>query len=257
MKIKHKIFALSFLLFTACATRPTDPDALSAYQQANDPLEPMNRVSFAFNDNLNRFVFRPFDKFYRWALPEAVRTGIHNFSMNLNQPCYFVNALLQGDIDGSAQILGRFFTNTTLGIGGVFDVATDLGIGAPRKDFGQTLYTWGVKESGPYLVLPVLGPSNVRDTTGIVADLFIDPVDWTLPKSEKHLLLYRYAIWSIDRIDSTSDLLWNLDQSSVDPYAALRTMYQQNRKKILEGDSQKDSGTDTSVPADYDFDFEE
>ena len=256
MKIQHKLFTLSFLILTACATKPTDPDALSAYQQANDPLEPMNRVSFAFNDNLNQFVFRPFDKVYRWIFPEPVRTGVHNFSTNLSQPCYLVNALLQGDFKDGAQIFGRFFTNSTLGIGGLFDVATDLGIEAPKKDFGQTLYTWGVKESGPYLVLPVLGPSNVRDATGTVADFFIDPVDWSLPKAEKHLLLYRYAIMGVDKIDSTSDLLWNLKQSSVDPYAALRTMYQQNRKKVLEEDTENTSDT-TPAPADYDFDFEE
>ena len=255
MKNKLRLFAFCFLL-SACATKPTDPEALKAYQEANDPFEPMNRATYAFNDKLDQYVFQPLDKAYRWIFPEAVRTSIHNFSVNLNQPCYFVNSLLQGDFKNSSQILGRFFTNTTLGIGGLFDVATDLGIEAPKTDFGQTLYTWGVKESGPYLVLPVLGPSNVRDTTGIVADLFIDPIDWTLPKSEKHLLLYRYVIWGIDRIDATSDFLQNMKQSSVDPYATLRTVYQQNRKKVLEKDSENNSDA-TQTTANYDFDFEE
>lgn len=256
MRIGLKPFIL-FLLLSACATKPTDPEALKAYQEANDPLEPMNRVTYSFNDKLDQYVFQPFDKAYRWIFPEVVRTGIHNFSVNLNQPCYFVNSLLQGNVKDSTQILGRFFTNSTLGIGGLFDVATELGIEAHKTDFGETLYTWGVKESGPYLVLPVLGPSTVRDTTGIVADLFIDPVDWTLPKSEKHLLLYRYAIWSIDRIDATADLLQNMKQSSVDPYATLRTMYQQNRKKVLEKDSANNSDTTVQATANYDFDFEE
>ena len=113
----------SFLLL-ACAIPPTESESLNQYKEANDPLEPYNRVMTNFNFKVNRYVYRPFDKGYRFIVPEPVRKGITNASENLSQPYYLVNAILQGDFESSAQIFGRFFTNSTLGIAGLFDVAT-------------------------------------------------------------------------------------------------------------------------------------
>ncbi len=248
--LRHSALLLigGLLLLNACATVPTDPIAREEYEQRNDPLEPMNRQISSFNSVVNKYIYRPFSHIYRQATPEFVRTGVSNFSTNLRQPVVFVNALLQGDFESGAQTFGRFFTNTTLGIGGLFDVASKFDIEAPQKDFGQTLYKWGFKQEGPYLVIPFLGPSNVRDTTGMVAGFFIDPVDWVLPKAEKGLLWWRYGIQAVSDINKSTDLLYNLEQSSVDPYATMRTMYRQNRRKFL-------SQSNEEAQENYDFDF--
>lgn len=248
--LRHSLLIVfsGFLLLSACATVPTDPIAREEYEQRNDPLEPMNRKISSFNMVVNKYIYRPFSHIYRQITPEFVRTGVTNFSTNLRQPVIFVNAILQGDFEGGAQTFGRFFTNTTLGIGGLFDVATKFDIEAPQKDFGQTLYKWGLKQEGPYLVIPFLGPSNVRDTTGMVAGFFIDPVDWALPKAEDGLLWWRYGIQAVSDVNKSTDLIYNLEQSSVDPYATMRTMYRQNRRQFLSGD-------DESAKENYDFDF--
>lgn len=238
------------LSLTACMTpMPTDPEALKQYHEANDPFEPYNRGATTFNMWVNEYIFTPFSKAYRFILPKPVRTGVANFSDNLKQPYIFVNSILQGDFESGAQSFGRFFTNTTIGIGGLFDPATALEIQAPRKDFGQTLYTWGIKKDGPYLVLPFFGPSNMRDAFGMGIGFFIDPIDWTLPKAEKGLLWYRYGIQWIVAADSATDLLTNVEQSSVDPYTTLRTMYRQNRSKFLRGDAVAQES--------YDFSFDD
>ena len=166
----------------------------------------------------------------------------------MKQPVIFVNSILQGDFESGAQAFGRFFTNTTLGLGGLFDVATEFDIQAPEKDFGQTLYKWGFKQEGPYLVIPFLGPSNVRDATGMVAGFFIDPVDWALPRAEDGLLWWRYGIQAVADINSSTDLVYNLEQSSVDPYITMRTMYRQNRQQFLTED-------DEGAIENYNFDF--
>ena len=251
---KSLLFLLMACVLTGCMTpKPTDPEALKAYEELNDPLEPYNRAATDFNFFLNTYLFRPFDKIYRFILPEPVRTGISNFADNLKQHYIFVNALLQGDFDDSAQTFGRFFTNTTLGIGGLFDVATYFEIKAPKKDFGQTLYKWGVTNDGPYLVLPVIGPSNARDTIGMGIGFFIDPLDWALPKAKDHLLWYRYGIQLVDSADKATDLLWNIEQTSIDPYVTLRTYYRQNRNKFLRGEEAAKESYNFSFDDDDDF----
>ncbi len=237
-----------FFLLSACATVPSDPIAREEYEQRNDPLEPINREISSFNTLVNKYFYRPFSHIYRQITPEFFRTAVTNFSVNLRQPVVFVNSFLQGDFESCAQTFGRFFTNTTLGIGGLFDIATKFEIKAPQKDFGQTLYEWGLKQEGPYLVIPFLGPSNLRDATGMVIGFFIDPVDWVLPKAEKGLLWWRYGIQAVSDINKSTDLLYNLEQSSVDPYATMRTMYRQNRRQFLSEDEQ-------SAQENYDFDF--
>ncbi len=242
------------LALSGCATKPTDPVALAQYNEVNDPLEPYNRAMTNFNFKVNRYVYRPVDKVYRAVTPKPVRTGISNASKNLSQPYYFVNALLQGQLDDGAQIFGRFFTNTTLGIFGFFDVASMLEIEAPVKDFGETLYRWGWNESMPYFVWPFLGPSDIRETTGTIIGFFIDPIDYALPRAERdHLLLYRYAVKGLATIDSMSGLLEDIEKNSVDPYVALRTMYRQNRLKFLNADDIEAQTENYNI----EFDFED
>ena len=250
-KIVLNLLLSACLFLTGCATPPTEAEALKQYNEANDPLEPYNRFMTDFNFKVNRYIYRPVDKGYRFIIPEPVRDGIENVSDNLSQPYYLVNALLQGEFEDAAQIFGRFFTNSTLGIAGIFDIATMLEIEAPKKDFGETLYRWGWNNSMPYFVWPFLGPSDIRETIGSVAGFFLDPVDYVLPNAEEdHLLIFRYALKGIVTIDNLSELLENIEATSVDPYVALRTMYRQNRAKFLNADN-VEAQTES-----YNFNFE-
>lgn len=254
----RKIFLiLAFVILsglTGCATAPTDPEALKQYKEANDPLEPYNRAMTDFNFKVNRYVYRPFNKGYRFIVPESIRSGISNASDNLSQPYYLVNAVLQGEFEDAAQIFGRFFTNSTLGLAGFFDVATMLEIEAPKKDFGETLYRWGWNNSMPYFVWPFLGPSDIRETFATITGFFLDPIDYVLPNAEEDkLLLVRYGIKGVVTIDNLSGLLEDVEKTSVDPYVALRTMYRQNRAKFLNAN---DIEAQTQS-YDFDFDFEE
>ena len=263
MIVNKKLFCLFFmlagsLLLSACATPPTDPDALEQYKANNDPWEPYNRAVTDFNFKVNRYVYRPVDEGYRFVVPEPVRDCVSNVSDNLSQPYYFVNAILQGEFQESTQIFGRFFTNTTLGIFGLFDVAGALEIEDTKKDFGETLYKWGWKQSTPYFVIPFLGPSDVRDTTGRVVGFFLDPIDYALPKAEReHLLIYRYIVQGIVTIDRLSEFLENIEKNSVDPYVALRTMYRQNRAKFLNSDDIEAQTENYNIDFDYDDEEEE
>jgi phospholipid-binding lipoprotein MlaA len=256
MTLRRANLSISFFIFAlgACATAPSDPQALKQFKETNDPFEPYNRAMTDFNFKINRYVYRPFDKAYQFVVPKPVRECISNASGNLSQPYYFVNALLQAEFKDSAQIFARFFTNTTLGLGGLFDVASKLEIQAPVKDFGETLYRWGWNNSMPYFVWPFLGPSDIRETIASSAGFFLDPMDYILPKAEKnHLLIFRYTIKGMATIDNLSGLLEDIERTSIDPYVALRTMYRQNRSKFLNSDN-IDAQTESY---NIDFEFEE
>ncbi len=247
----HFILAGALLCLSACATVPQNPEQLAIYQQNNDPIEPYNRAITDFNFKVNRYVYRPIRKVYRFVFPEFARTGISNFSSNLTEPYILVNAVLQGEGDAAAQSFGRFFTNTTIGLGGLFDAATYFEIGKPEKDFGQTLYRWGWNSSMPYFVLPFLGPSDVRETFSLAVGWFLNPLDYALPRRERNQMrIARYAVQGVVTIDNLSGLLQNIEETSLDPYAALRSMYRQNRLKFL---NQDDLDAQTQ---NYNFDFE-
>ena len=236
--MKLKYFILCLALSACTSARPVHNPG-----EDKDVFEAYNRPMTSFNYSFNRYVMRPFSKGYRWLVPEFLREGIANFGTNLSQPVIFVNAILQGEPASAAQTLGRFVTNTTLGVGGLFDVATRMDMPAPDHDFGQTLYTWGMKSSGPYFVLPILGPSTVREAVGKGVDILIDPLNWLLQKSDKHLTAGRYIIRGIGVADGAAEFLYNTEKDSVDPYTALQTMYLQNRKHFLtkgQGDAQED-----------------
>ena len=229
LPVRVALLAGLTLLFQGCATPPTDPDALAAYEEANDPLEPMNREIFAFNKAADTYLIKPLAQGYVYIVPAKGRKSVRSFLNNLRSPVVLANDLMQLEIQRAGTTLGRAVFNTTIGIGGLFDVASGLGLPYHDEDFGQTLAVWGVDE-GPYLVLPILGPSNPRDTVGLVVDGFIDPLNWYLDNTGRGYLTYvRAAIDGIDRRADVLDTLDEIERTSLDFYATIRSLFRQRR----------------------------
>jgi len=165
-------------LVAGCASAPkNDPEALAEFQKLNDPAEPLNRDIFNFNKGLDDAAIKPVTAAYRAVAPETVRRGVHNFLNNLRTPVILANDLLQGELRRAGITLTRFAINSTIGVLGFSDQASGMGFDFHNEDFGQTLAVWGVSE-GPYLMLPILGPSNPRDAVGFVIDFFFDPINY-------------------------------------------------------------------------------
>jgi phospholipid-binding lipoprotein MlaA len=190
----------------------------------------MNRATYTFNDKLDKAVLRPVARTYRRVTPQFMQTGLRNFMSNLSYPVTMVNDLLQGEFRPFLNDTGRLIVNTTLGIGGLFDPATVAGLDKNDRDFGQTLGKWGLK-SGPYLVLPLLGPSDVRDTFGKAGDTVSDPRFYIKNR------WWSWGLWTVGKIDDRAQLLpadAALD-SAYDPYAFMRNVYLQHRDFKVHG----------------------
>ena len=200
-----------------------------------DPLEPVNRAFFHFNDKLYFWVLKPIATGYKAVIPEDGRIGVHNFFSNVTTPVRLVNCLLQAKFKGAGTETVRFVLNTTLGIAGFFDPARKtFKIEKQEADFGQTLGIWGI---GPafYINLPILGPSNMRDSVGFVVDLFFDP--------RTYLAYYLFTVsivntgtYVLDKVNETSLALGeyeNLKKAALDPYIALREAYSQYRQNKI------------------------
>jgi phospholipid-binding lipoprotein MlaA len=226
--------AVLLLGLVGCATVPQDPAALAAFKAANDPLEPLNRKTFAFNQGLDRFLLKPIAKAYVRTIPSAGRNGIRNVVKNLHEPIVLVNNLLQGEFKRAGTTLGRFVSNSTIGVAGVMDFASRHGLPQQSGDFGQTLYVWGVHE-GPYLVLPVMGPSNPRDGFGMGADIFTNPFLYLAPrfKYKTSLSVSEATISGVDERARNLDTLDEIQREAVDFYASMRSLYRQNRAAEL------------------------
>jgi phospholipid-binding lipoprotein MlaA len=195
---------------------PHDPD---------DRFERFNRGVYKFNDVLDRAVARPVAVAYATVTPRPVRTGVTNFLSNLSSPVTIVNQLLQGKIKAFGTDTARLVVNTTVGIGGLFDPATKMGLAKGDEDFGQTMGRWGMPP-GPFLVLPLLGPSNIRDTVGRVGDQFAEPRTYI---NEPWV---RYGLTGLDLVDKRAGLL-DADgvlRRSFDPYGFVRNAYRQRRQ---------------------------
>ena len=222
---------MSLLLVAGCATPPPaeDKEAVAEFEQVNDPLEPMNRTIFEFNQVVDKAVLKPLAQGYRAAVPPFGRERIRDFLRNLRTPIIFASDLLQGQPDRAMQTAMRFAFNTGFGIGGLIDVAAPGGIAFHDEDFGQTFAVWGVGE-GPYLVLPILGPSNPRDAVGLAAEWLVDPVNLQLDRvGEDWAIWTRTGLYGIDKRESYLDKLDEIERGSLDYYAALRSMYRQIR----------------------------
>ncbi len=225
------IFAATGLVLGACATPPPsdDPEAVADHERINDPLEPANRAIFFFNRGFDTLLLRPLAGFYGGLIPPPIREGVHNALANLQAPVILFNDLLQGETDRAWTTASRFAVNTTAGLGGLRDPATGMGYPRHEEDFGQTLATWGADE-GPYLMLPLLGPSNSRDAVGIAVDFLVDPFNWWAHSTGRRAVAYaRGAMRAVDLRARNDAILADLERSSLDHYAALRSLYRQRR----------------------------
>lgn len=233
MTMLHRARILgAFVLALAASGCAGAPSADSIDQ--NDPYESFNRQMFSMNMSLDNNVALPVAKFYVHAVPEPARAGVHNFLSNLGEPQTFANDILQGEVKRAATTLGRFTINTTLGIGGLVDAATKIGLDGHTTDFGETLAIYGADE-GPYLVLPVLGPSNPRDAAGDLVDVGLDPTTYITFRSSIYWMLGRGTLSVIDIRAHNIDFIEQLERSSVDLYATERSLYRQHRNAEIHG----------------------
>lgn len=238
------VFALALL--AGCATPPPadDKEAVAEWEQVNDPLEPMNRAIFDFNQVVDRALLKPVAQGYRAVVPPYGRDRVRDFLNNLRSPIILANDMLQGDPDRAMQTLMRFAFNTGFGIGGLFDVASPGGIPYHDEDFGQTFAVWGIGE-GPYLVLPILGPSNPRDTTGLAIEWLADPFsNWMDNTGRDWAMWTRTGVAGIDKRESLLDTLDEVERTSLDYYSAIRALYRQRR----DNDIQNGRGTEKPTP---------
>jgi phospholipid-binding lipoprotein MlaA len=216
--IKLTWIALLIVVLAGCAVRPPD-------EPASDPLEPLNRAVYKFNDVLDRAILKPVAEGYQEYIPSPARTGVRNFFFNLYEPFTIVNNVLQGKPGDAAGDSMRLIFNTTFGVFGLFDVATGWGLEPHQEDFGQTFGVWGVGE-GWYLVLPLLGPSTGRDVPGVVIEYVFDPIrNYTSG-------VPRYAATGLLLISERAELLSAsevLDTAAVDPYLQVREAFRQQR----------------------------
>lgn len=231
---------LAGILFSVsgCATRPPadDPDAVADYVQTNDPLEPTNRVFYAVNNGLDTVILRPAAQAYRFVLPGPVREGVHNVLANLGTPVQLANDILEAKPRRAGDTTMRFLINTTVGVLGIFDVAAKWGYKEHDADFGMTLANWGVPE-GPFLFLPVLGPTDPRDASGFGVDIALDPFTWVGPPSSTGLTVFKWTRYGLNAIDSRERVLDAIDQikkTALDPYATFRSLYRQHRHAQIE-----------------------
>lgn len=214
--------ALLAVLLSGCASTQTgDADQ-------NDPYESFNRKVFALNEKLDKNVAEPAAKFYVDVVPEPARNGLHNALANLDEPVTLANDILQGEPGHAAQTLGRIVVNSTFGLGGLVDLAAPMGLPPHTEDFGETLATYGVGE-GPYLVLPLLGPSNPRDATGYLVDTAFDPLTYIGMRDKAWWMAGRQVASIVDDRSQNLGLIDELRHSSVDLYATLRSLYRQHR----------------------------
>lgn len=231
MRLLPWLMALSVLLLVAgCAASP------SRISEPRDPLEPLNRAVFRFNTDFDKAFAQPIARGYRAITPEPIDRGITNFFANLADVTSFVNNTLQFKMARAGSDVGRIFINTTVGILGFYDVATNVGLPSYKEDFGQTLGYWGL-DSGAFLMLPILGPSSVRDGIGEAGDLFTDPLFHIGPlfefDGEEHVYWGLVALRAVDRRANLLAASEILEEAALDPYVFLRDAYLQRRHALV------------------------
>ncbi len=239
-KIKFLIFIyvvfFNYSVLTAEAdkitTTSSDFETTFTEDEIFDPIEPINRAIFSFNNIADKIILEPTAKGYR-KLPSPIQSGISNFLSNLRAPLVIFNQLLQGQGANAAESTGRFLVNTTVGLFGIMDVADKMGLEEKEEDYGQTLATWGVGD-GMYVVLPIFGPSNLRDATGLFFTYATDPLNaYAVREGEGWIVPLRTATNAVDQRSKIIDEVNALRNNSVDYYAAVRSSYYQNRKAAI------------------------
>jgi phospholipid-binding lipoprotein MlaA len=248
--MNHSIFSLLALLvcLSGCAVSGKERAAKSVHpassaavgddfanvpvQKVNDPLQGFNRTMFGFNDELNTHALRPFAHGYAKVVPRPVRTGITNFFDNVQFPVRFINSVLQGKLTRSAQEAGKFVINSTAGVGGLIRVSDHVSglADVPAEDFGQTLGVWGIP-AGPYIVVPVLGPSDCRDIVGFAGDYVMSPLNWHTIGIIHHAYISDAvsiglsAVRYVNALPKTVETYDQIRSEAVDPYIAVRDAY--------------------------------
>ena len=209
-----------------------------------DPLEPINRVVYHFNDGVDHVLLKPAAEVYRGVLPQFLRTGVSNFFSNINDVIVALNNLLQAKFLNAVSDVGRIAVNTTAGLLGLIDVATEIGLEKHNEDFGQTLGYWGIGD-GPYLVLPILGPSNLRDTVGLLGDWKTSPLTYVEPTRDRNAL---YGLLFINRRAELLETTAILETAALDPYEFLRDAYLQRRRNLVyDGSPPPDRDEDVDI----------
>lgn len=237
------IFAIVFSIFLpnlSFAKELSFEDEFEIYENENlseiyDPLEKANRKIFIFNDYLDLYLIEHLAVFYRQKVPKPARSSVRNFLTNLSAPISSINSFLQGKTDNGLATFSSFLINSTIGIGGIFDVAGQKGVRYKSEDFGQTLGYYGVN-SGAYLVMPIFGPSSIRDLGGFLVDKSVGPLDFNLLEigGSANLVKNEYRISlagasGVDKRESLIDILDGIKKESFDPYATIRSAYLQKR----------------------------
>lgn len=234
---------------TACASsKGTQHDSAAIA----DPIEPVNRAIFSFNNVVDIIVIEPLGHVYMTFVPDFLRDGIRNFMRNLRSPLIVANNLLQGDIYGAGVATKRFLINTTVGIGGLFDAAQSYGMYYSPEDFGQTLAVWGLGD-GFYVVLPIIGPTTLRDGTGLLVDGVADPVRlWAFSTKHDSWYYTRVLVEGFDYRARLAKGLQDLRRNSFDYYATIRSAYAQKRLNQIRDTGGEGNYTDIPDYNDYD-----
>ncbi len=231
-KLKVTLVTVAIVALAGCAST-------NGYNDPRDPLEGFNRVMFEFNEILDKVLMKPLAKGYRAVMPAPVDKGISNFFSNLDDVGSAINNLLQFKLKRSASDVGRIVVNSTIGILGFIDVASNMNLEKHGEDFGQTLGYWGVGH-GPYIVLPIFGPSGGRDAIGTVVDWFTDPVTYIEP------VRVRNTTYVLRAVDKRADLLGAtniVEEAALDKYEFIRDAYIQKRvSDVDDGNIQFDEG---------------
>ncbi len=245
MKSRFIIFFIVFSIAVVGCAKAPDKSSLSATETIKisntDPLEPVNRVVFSFNNIFDRLILRPIAVVYKGLMPEFIRNRVTYSLNNLSMPITAVNNILQGELRKAGVSTSRFLINSTVGVLGFFDPASSMGLESKSEDFGQTLTVWGVP-SGPYLVLPFIGPSNPRDFTGLLSTSLLDPMYQVGGGStSSSLRSYRMGTGAVDFRSQNIKVFDDLLNNSIDHYAAVRSFYSQSRESQAADNMEIDS----------------
>jgi len=231
----------AMLLVPGCVVLDS-PDKIAQVEETNDPFEPANRYIFEVNRFLDEFMLKPTAAWYNAALPQPAQDGVQRFMANLRMPWTAINDFFQGRPERSYQAVMRFLINSTVGILGIFDVATGWGFPQHDEDAGQTFAVMGAPE-GPYLMLPIFGPSNPRDAFGLVVDFLADPVNIVGRNNDIPASTIRGVTTAVDNRNRNAAVIEDLEKRSTDFYATVRSVYRQRRDAQIQN-----RGEDSNYP---------